>query len=188
MARFPSLPENPQLGDVFKRFPKAVWSLCEYHDILLRGDSEFSVAEREMLAAYVSGLNACNYCHGSHQIIAEAHGIEATVFDNLVNDPENSGIEDKFFPLLAYLKKLTDTPGKMTDRDAEQVFAAGWSEEALYDAVCICAIFNCMNRIVEGTGVISNDMVKAEQRQRMEGSDEDPEFYRNYARMLGNTG
>lgn len=29
----------------------------------------------------------------------------------------------------------------------------GWSERALYDAVQICALFNFMNRIIEGTGV-----------------------------------
>jgi uncharacterized peroxidase-related enzyme len=188
MSRFPSLPDNTVLGDVFKRFPKGVLPLCEYHDIFLRADSEISVAEREMLAAYVSGLNACNYCHGSHQIIAETHGIDAKIFDKLINDPENSGVDAKFFPLLAYLKKLTETPSKMTDKDAEAVFAVGWSEDALYDAICICAIFNAMNRIIEGTGVISNDMIKAEQRERMTGSEEDPEYYRNYARMLGNTG
>ncbi len=186
MARFPSLPENTQLGDVFKRFPKTVWPLCEYHDILLRGDSELSVAEREMLAAYVSGLNACNFCHGSHRIIAELHGIDEKVFDNLISDPAQAGIDDKFLPLLAYLKKLTEAPSKLSGQDAEAVFAAGWSEEAFYDAICICALFNFMNRIVEGTGVISNDMIKAEQRQRMQSNVDDPEYYRNYARMLAN--
>lgn len=185
MARFPSLPDNPRLGDVFKRFPKTVWPLCEYHDILLRGESELSVAEREMLAAYVSGLNACNYCHGSHQIIAEVHGIEEKVFENLIDDPARSGIDDKFIPLLAYLKKLTEAPSRVTDQDAEAVFAAGWSEEAFYDAICICAIFNCMNRIVEGTGVVTNDMVKAEQREHLSSMKNDPEQYRNFARGMG---
>jgi len=185
MARFPSLPENPQLGDVFKRFPKAVWPLCEYHDILLRGDSEISIADREMLAAYVSGLNACNYCFGSHQIIAELHGIDEQVFDKLIHDPAQAGIDGRFLPLLAYLKKLTESPSRLTDKDAEAVFAAGWSEEAFYDAICICAIFNYMNRIVEGTGVVSNDMIRAEQRQRMQSNVNDPEYYRNFARMLG---
>lgn len=185
MSRFPSLPENPDLGDVFKRFPKTVWPLCEYHDILLRGDSDLSIADREMLAAYVSGLNACNYCHGSHQIIAEVHGIEEKVFVNLVNDPAQAGIDEKFLPLLAYLKKLTETPSKMTDKDAEAVFEAGWSEEAFYDAICICAIFNCMNRIVEGTGVVTNQMHKAEQKERLQSSKNDPQQYRNFARMMG---
>jgi len=31
---------------------------------------------------------------------------------------------------------------------------AGWSEDALYDAVILCAAFNMMNRIVEGFGIV----------------------------------
>jgi len=31
--------------------------------------------------------------------------------------------------------------------------AGRWNERALYDAVQICALFNFMNRIIEGTGV-----------------------------------
>jgi hypothetical protein len=33
------------------------------------------------------------------------------------------------------------------------VFAAGWDERALHDAVSVCALFNFMNRLVEGLGI-----------------------------------
>ncbi len=56
MALFPSLSENPHLADVFKKFPEHVRPLLEYHDLLLRGDSPLTIAERELIAAYVSGL------------------------------------------------------------------------------------------------------------------------------------
>ena len=46
MARFPSLPENSDLTDVFRRFPMGVKSLCEYTDNLLRGPSPFSVGDK----------------------------------------------------------------------------------------------------------------------------------------------
>ena len=41
----------------------------------------------------------------------------------------------------------------MTPQDAEAVLAAGWTEQALYDAVSICALYNFMNRLVEGLGI-----------------------------------
>ena len=40
----------------------------------------------------------------------------------------------------------------MTQEDADAVFAAGWSEQALADAICVCAHFNMVNRLVEGLG------------------------------------
>ena len=55
--------------------------------------------------------------------------------------------------MLAYVAKLTRDPTSLRRADAEAVYAAGWSERALYDAVQVCALFNFMNRIVEGTGV-----------------------------------
>lgn len=35
MARFPSLPEQPHLADVFMRFSKGVWPLMAFHDEIL---------------------------------------------------------------------------------------------------------------------------------------------------------
>ena len=40
-----------------------------------------------------------------------------------------------------------------TEADAEAVLAAGWPEEALFDAVAICALYNLMNRLVNGLGI-----------------------------------
>ncbi len=65
MALFPSLPDNPHLADVYRTFPSQLKPLLDYHDALLRGDSPLSVAQRELIAAFVSGLNACNFCFGA---------------------------------------------------------------------------------------------------------------------------
>jgi hypothetical protein len=35
----------------------------------------------------------------------------------------------------------------------EEVKAAGWSEEALYDAITVCALFNFYNKWIDATGV-----------------------------------
>ena len=83
MTRVPTLGDHPHLADVFRSFPDGVPALLEYHDVVLRGPSPLSVAERELIAAYVSGLNQCAFCNGSHRIIAEAAGVQPEVFDAL---------------------------------------------------------------------------------------------------------
>jgi len=65
----------------------------------LRGESELTVGEREMLAAYVSGLNACNFCHGNHKIIAEIHGVDPDLLESLLDSPGDSGIDEKWLHL-----------------------------------------------------------------------------------------
>lgn len=158
MKIFPSLPEEPLLDHVYKRFPHTAPPLLEYHDRLLRDYSPLTVAERELIAAYVSGLNSCTFCHGAHVLAANAFGVDTELFEGLMNDLENSAVDEKMKPILAYVGKLTKTPSRMTSADAEAVYAAGWDEQALFDAVSVCALFNFMNRIVEGSGIKSNPL------------------------------
>ncbi len=153
MSLFPSLPDTPHLSDVFKAFPDTVGPILEYHEILLRGESPLSIGERELIAGFVSGLNACNFCFGSHKIIASRFGIDEALIDALVSDIDTAPVDEKLKPILHYVKKLTSLPTQLVKQDAIAVFDAGWSEKALYDAVQVCAIFNFMNRIIEGTGV-----------------------------------
>lgn len=187
MARFPSLPEQPHLSDVFQRFGRGVWPLCEFHDVVLRGESDWSVAERELMAAFVSGLNACNFCHGAHAMIAELHGIEPEVLDGLMGDTGHSDLAPGLAATLEYLRKLTVAPARLSDADAQAVFEQGVSEQALFDAITVGALFNFMNRIVEGTSVVLNPEHMAASRDRHQASLDDPEPYRSFARQLGFT-
>ena len=73
----------------------------------------------------------------------------------------------------------------LIDADAQRVFDAGWSEEALYHAISVCAIFNFMNRIVEGCGVESNPAIRDVQRERHEAMRDEPRPYTLFARTIG---
>ncbi|SDN34066.1 uncharacterized peroxidase-related enzyme [Lentzea albidocapillata subsp. violacea] len=153
MPYLPSLPENAALLDVFRAYPDTAGPLIDYHEVLLRGPSPLSVAERELIAVYVSGVNSCGYCHGVHTATAAAFGIPGTTLTGLLADIDTSPVNEPLKPLLRYVGKLTRTPSRMTRADADAVFAAGWDERALHDAVSVCALFNFMNRLVEGLGI-----------------------------------
>ncbi|GAA4487525.1 carboxymuconolactone decarboxylase family protein [Actinoallomurus oryzae] len=152
-----SLPDAAGVLDVMKAFPEASAPLVDYHEVVLRGPSALTVGERELIAAYVSGLNACHYCRGVHGAVAEAFGVEEGVLTALLADVESAPVRDELKPLFAYVRKLTLTPSRMAPADADAVFAAGWEEKALFDAVSVCALFNFMNRLVEGLGVKAPD-------------------------------
>lgn len=152
---FPSLPEDANLAAVYRAFPDKMGPLAEYQNRVMRGDSALTVAEREMIAAYVSGLNACDFCLGAHMVHAKAFGVEVEVIEALVADLSTAPVDPRLKPLLSYAGKLTTTPARMTEADAQAVYAAGWSEAALFDAIQVCGLFNMMNRMLEGTGITS---------------------------------
>ncbi|MDE2149965.1 MAG: peroxidase-related enzyme [Gammaproteobacteria bacterium] len=149
----PSLTKGANLLTVLKRFPDTSKPLIEFHEILLRGPSPFTEAERELIAAYVSGLNRCRYCHGVHTATAERLGVEAGVLRQLVDDFEAASVSEKMKPVLRYAQKLTRAADGVSQADADAVFAAGWDETALYHLVAVTALFNLMNRLVEGLGI-----------------------------------
>jgi uncharacterized peroxidase-related enzyme len=162
MPFLPSLGPTSSLIDVFKAFPETSRPLIEFHEVLLRGPSPFTEAERELIAAYVSGLNHCRYCHGVHTATAERLGVPEGAVQRLLDGVGAPGVSEKMRPVLEYARKLTADPASVTEADAKDVLAAGWSETALYHAAAVTALFNFMNRLVEGLGIeLSPSYVKA---------------------------
>jgi alkylhydroperoxidase family enzyme len=51
------------------------------------------------------------------------------------------------------LTGLSGTPHAMSQSDADAVYAAGWSERALHDAILVTSRFNYMNRLTLGHGL-----------------------------------
>jgi AhpD family alkylhydroperoxidase len=119
MAYLPSLPGDAVLLDVFRAYPDTARPLLAYHQALLRGPSPLSVAERELIAAYVSGLNACGYCHGVHTATAQAFGIGEGTLGALLANVSTAPVAEPMKPILQYVGKLTLTPAKITPEDAE---------------------------------------------------------------------
>ncbi|MAU53442.1 MAG: peroxidase [Roseovarius sp.] len=153
MPFLPSLPDPAHLSDLYARFPENVQPLMVHTDGLLRGAGALSVGERELTATYVSALNACTFCTGSHRVYAKMFGIDAGIIDALIEDFDTAPVDERLRPVLSHVAKLNTLPSRLVERDAQAVYDAGWSEAALYEAVQICALFNMMNRIVEGTGI-----------------------------------
>ncbi|VAV99334.1 hypothetical protein MNBD_ALPHA06-2080, partial [hydrothermal vent metagenome] len=82
MTHYPSLGPDDRLEELFRRFPRGVAPLIALHDQILRDqDSDLSLAERELIAAFVSGLNACDFCFGAHKLMARAFGVSETLIE-----------------------------------------------------------------------------------------------------------
>jgi uncharacterized peroxidase-related enzyme len=127
--------------------------MLDYTRAVMRGDSAFTPATREMMFAYGSRLNACNYCYGSHEAGAIELGIDEGLFVGLQEDIETSSLDQKLKPVFRLVRKLTLTPSRVIQSDIDDCLEAGWDESAILDAVTVCALHNFMNRLVDGTGV-----------------------------------
>ncbi len=155
MAFVASVPfEEESVGAVMKRYPDQAIPLTEMTEVVMRtGDCDFTSEQRELIAAYASGTNACTFCYNTHKATAETFGVDEGLLDSLLTDLDGSPINDKMKPVLRYVRKLTESPSKMVQADADAIFDAGWDEDCFHYTVMICALFNMYNRIMDGYGV-----------------------------------
>jgi uncharacterized peroxidase-related enzyme len=153
MPFFRSLPEDATTKQVFIAHPEIYSHWARVSEAILRGPSPLTPAQRELIGAYVSSLNACQYCYGGHRAAAELFGIAPEAIDGLIHDLATAPVDSQLRPIFAFVKKLTLTPTRMTQADADAVFAAGWDEAALHSAIAVCCVFSFMNRLVDGHGI-----------------------------------
>jgi alkylhydroperoxidase family enzyme len=69
-----------------------------------------------------------------------------------LDDPATAPIGEGLRATLGFLRKLTLEPEAIGPDDAELVRAAGVSDEALEDAIHVCALFNVIDRIADALG------------------------------------
>lgn len=155
------LPDDALIVHAFGLVPERARHAIPFIENLMRGPSPLTVAERELIGAFVSGINSCSYCYGTHSATAREFGIDENVLTGLLEDIETAPVDDKLKPILSYVKKLTLTPHRMVQADADAILDAGWEEQALVDAVMVCAQFNFFNRFVDGLGLsLTEDRAK----------------------------
>jgi alkylhydroperoxidase family enzyme len=71
----------------------------------------------------------------------------------VLEDYRTAPITDAERALFKFLEKVNRQSNTIGPADIAEVKAAGWAEEALYDAISVCAIFNFYNRWIDSTGV-----------------------------------
>jgi alkylhydroperoxidase family enzyme len=68
-------------------------------------------------------------------------------------DVETSTLDEQHKALFRFIDKVNRDSPSITAPDLEQARAAGWTDEALYFAITVCALFNFYNRWIDATGV-----------------------------------
>lgn len=71
----------------------------------------------------------------------------------VLEDFRSSQLPDELKALFAFIEKVNRTSNQIRQEDVDEVKRAGWSEEAIYDAITVCSLFNFYNRWIDATGV-----------------------------------
>lgn len=131
----------------------AAHALCELSHQVMFAEAPLSQRLRELIAAYTSALNRCDFCRNAHAAVAaHLYGSEDFV-RSVLRDPEGSSLNEQEKALLRFVRKLTLHSGEVVESDIDTLKGAGWDEVQIYYAIFACALFNFYNRFVSGNGV-----------------------------------
>lgn len=137
----------------------------------MRGESGWTVGERELMAAVTAKWNACPFCVDAHGAIASLE-LGYSTLKIALSETEQPTLSKKLQATIAFLKQLTLEPNELSIQDAQIVFQNEVSYEQLEDAIAVCSLFNITARCANAFNfaiLAEDDLQKAAKRMLKHG-------------------
>ena len=120
-------------------------------NLLLRTNEGLSMAERELIATYVSHLNDCFYCQHSHGAIVTCYLNDGNeLVDDVIKDLAHASVSEKLRALLVIAGSVQKGGKNVTDEQVDAAKHFGATDKDIHDTVLIAAAFCMFNRYVDG--------------------------------------
>lgn len=147
-----TVPEGvPGIRSLVMFRPESGQHLYALAQVLLRGESPLTEAERELIAAYVSSRNECQFCRDSHAAAARyLFKDKKQIVDIVLNDYATAPISDKLKALLNIAGKVQQSGKSVSEKDVTEAHKHGATDRDIHDTVLIAATFSMFNRYVDG--------------------------------------
>ena len=131
--------------------PATAAPIGELANLMLRSNEGLTMAERELIAAHVSYLNDCFYCHESHGAIAVCYlDGDKELVDKVKKDHLNAPVSAKLKTLLTIAGSVQKGGMYVTKDQVDAAKLSGATDKDIHDTVLIAAMFCMMNRYVDG--------------------------------------
>jgi uncharacterized peroxidase-related enzyme len=167
MSNFSFLKTEDGLSGIVQHDVERFGSIMGFVDNILRGKSELSIAERELVFAYVSASNSCSYCYGVHKAVAQKFGIDEGLLEQLVLADDLTVVDDKIMHCLKLAKKAVKEAYQIVKSDIDAMVAIGWSEKTAHDIITIAATATFCNILVDGHGVKGSSALFEQAAERL---------------------
>ena len=76
-----------------------------------------------------------------------------SLVDAVLEDYRTAPIDDREKALFGFIEKMNEQSNQIRRDDIDRLKQAGWTEEAIYDAITVCALFRFYNAWIDATGV-----------------------------------
>jgi uncharacterized peroxidase-related enzyme len=150
--------EYPGITGLLAYRPETAKPFRALLNVLLLDEHCMSRGDRELIAAYVSGLNECVFCYTSHSTFAAVQLDEGMALVEQVRaDLDSAPISEKLRALLRIAGAVQQSGRNVTEELVTAARAEGATDVEIHDTVLIAAVFCLANRYVDGLGTIPGD-------------------------------
>lgn len=137
----------PNVFRTYARRPEHFRAFMQYHDVLMKGESGLTRAEREAIVVVVSAENACQYCVTAHSAAFRILGKDATLADQIAINWRTADLTPRLRTILTFASRVNETGFAASDSDIATLTDAGFTENDIWDIAAVAAFFGFSNRM-----------------------------------------
>lgn len=147
----------PNVFAVLAHRPDEFRAFFAYHDALMERADGLTKAEREMIVVATSAANACEYCVIAHGALVRIYSKRPQLADQIAVNYRSADLSDRERMLLDFAVQVAVDSGSVEASDIEEMRAAGFSDDEIWDIGAISAFFGMSNRLAAVTGMRANE-------------------------------
>ncbi len=137
----------PNVFLAYAKRPEHFRAFMQYHDLLMKGPSGLSRAEREAIVVAVSAENRCQYCVTSHSAALRILGKDPIVADQIAINWRTADLSPRLRTILAFASRVNEPGFAASDAEIDALRIAGLSDDDIWDIAAIAGFFGFSNRM-----------------------------------------
>ncbi len=137
----------PNVFLAYARRPEHFRAFMAYHDLLMKGPSGLTRAEREAIVVVVSAENACLYCVTAHGAALRILGKNAIVADQLATNWRTADLSPRLRAIATFASRVNEPGFAATDDELRALAAFGLGDDDVWDIAAIAGFFGFSNRM-----------------------------------------
>jgi uncharacterized peroxidase-related enzyme len=139
----------PGILKCFATNPAYARRMVDISSSLLFSDGALARRQKELIATYISHLNACPYCLDSHGFFLMVHGAA----EETVRSVSSGDLT------MLYLRKVNAESFRTAREDVLRLCNLGWQEEQIAEAIHVATIMGLCNRVANAFGLSSQGLL-----------------------------
>jgi uncharacterized peroxidase-related enzyme len=137
----------PNVFLAYAKRPEHFRAFMHYHDLLMKGPSGLSRAERESIVVAISAENECLYCVTAHGAALRILGKDPIVADQIATNWRTADLSPRLRAILTFASRVNEPGFAATDKELAELKAVGASDDDAWDIAAVAAFFGFSNRM-----------------------------------------